>query len=128
MLHILSVLPRHICYHSLETSDISLFPSTCFDITSLDERRRVPFIIAVTGLVFCCDKSAMPYLRHLVHGLSLQSPGFNVRAVHVGFMVGRVSLGQSFPRSRKFSLAAVMHPVLCNHTVFICCLSHITSS
>jgi hypothetical protein len=99
-------------------SDTSLF-------TSLDQRCGVPFIIAVTGLVFCCHKSAMPFLRHLVHGLSLQSPGFNVRVVHVGFLVGRVALGQSFPRVLKFSLAAVIHPVLCNHTLFICRLSHV---
>jgi hypothetical protein len=67
----------------------------------------------------------MIFLRHLVHGLSLQRPGFNVKAVHVGFMVARVALGQSFPRVLKFSLATVIHPVLCNHTLFICHLSHI---
>jgi hypothetical protein len=95
-------------------------------LTSLDQRRQVPFITAVTGLVFGCLKSAMPYLRHLVHGLSLQRPGFNVRAVHVGFMVGRVSLGQSCPTVLKFSLATVIHPVLCNRTLFICRLSYVT--
>jgi len=63
-------------------------------LTSLDQRHGVPFIIAVTGLVFCCHKSAIQYLRHLVHGLSLQRPGFSVRAVHVGFMLGRMALGR----------------------------------
>jgi hypothetical protein len=67
----------------------------------------------------------MPYLRHLVHGLSLQRPGFSVRAVHVGFMVGRVALGQTLPRVRKCSLATVIHPMLCNRTLLICLLSHI---
>ena len=94
-------------------------------LTSLDQRHGVPFIIAVTGLVFCCHKSAIPYLRHLVHGLSLQRLGFNVRAVHVGYMLGRMALGRSFPRVGTFSLATVIHPVLCNRTFFICNLSHI---
>jgi hypothetical protein len=86
---------------------------------------RFPSLLQLTGLAFCCHKSAMPFLRHLVYGLSLQRPGFNVRAVHVGFMVGRVALGQSFHRVLKFSLATVIHPVLCNHTLFICRLSHV---
>jgi hypothetical protein len=94
-------------------------------LTSLDQRHGVPFIIAVTGLVFCCHKSAIQYLRHLVHSLSLQRPGFSVRAVHVGFMLGRMALGESFPRVGTFSLATVIDPVLCNHPFFICHLSHI---
>ena len=112
MLCSLTVFPHHICYHSLEKSNVTS-PLT---LTSLEQRHGVPFIIAVTGLVFCCYKSAMPYLRQLVHGLSLQGPGFNARAVHVGFMVGRMALGQSFPRAHKFSLATVIHPMFCNHT------------
>jgi hypothetical protein len=37
----------------------------------------------------------MPWLRHLVFGLSLQRPGFSPKGSHVGFVVDVVTLGQS---------------------------------
>jgi hypothetical protein len=42
-----------------------------------------------------------PYneLRRLVAGLSPRRPGFEIRSVHVGFVVDRVALRQVFPPS-----------------------------
>jgi hypothetical protein len=49
-------------------------------------------------------KSAVPWLRQLVTGLSLWRPRFNPGSVHVGFVVDKVALGQVFPPSTSVFL------------------------
>jgi hypothetical protein len=45
---------------------------------------------------------AVPWLRQLVTGLSLQTPRLTLVSLHVGFVVGKVALGQLFLRSLQF--------------------------
>jgi hypothetical protein len=42
---------------------------------------------------------AVPWLRRLVAGLSPRRPGFDPRAVHLGYVVDKVVLGQAFSPS-----------------------------
>jgi len=51
------------------------------------------------------SEGAMPWLRWLVTGLSLQKPGFNPRPFSVGFRVDKVGLGQSFLMVLLFRLS-----------------------
>jgi hypothetical protein len=44
-------------------------------------------------------KMTVPWLRRLVSGLSPRRPGFDPGSVGVGFVVGKVVLGQVFPPS-----------------------------
>jgi hypothetical protein len=43
-----------------------------------------------------CDFQAMPWLKQLVAGLSLWSPGFVPGLIHVGFEADKVTLGRVF--------------------------------
>jgi hypothetical protein len=49
------------------------------------------------------DPRAVPLLRRLVAGLSQRRPGFDPRAVDVGFVVDKVALGQVFLKELRFS-------------------------
>jgi hypothetical protein len=46
---------------------------------------------------------AVPWLRTLVTGLSPRRPGFAPGAIHMGFVVDKVALGQIFLRVLRFS-------------------------
>jgi hypothetical protein len=48
---------------------------------------------------------AVPWLRRLVAGLSPRRPGFDLRSVHVGFVVDKVALGRFFPEYFGFLLS-----------------------
>jgi hypothetical protein len=45
---------------------------------------------------------AVPWLRRLAAGLPPRKPGFDPGSVHVGFVVGKVALGQVFLRVLRF--------------------------
>jgi hypothetical protein len=47
----------------------------------------------ILALEFFNEENAMPWLRQLVSGLSLQRHGFSPNAAHVGFVVDIVILG-----------------------------------
>jgi hypothetical protein len=53
---------------------------------------------------------AVLWLTPLVAGLSLRGPGFNPGSVHVGFVVGKVALGQVFLRVLRFFLCQFHSP------------------
>jgi hypothetical protein len=55
---------------------------------------------------------AVPWLRLLVACLSARRPGFAPRSIHVGFVVGKVALGQIFLRVLRFSLVNIIPPSL----------------
>jgi hypothetical protein len=57
---------------------------------------------------------AVTWLRRLVAGLSLRSPGFEPRSIHVGFVVEKVALGQVFLRVLRFSPVNIIPPSLSN--------------
>jgi hypothetical protein len=46
---------------------------------------------------------AMPWLRSLVAGLPPPRPGFAPGSIYMGFVVGKVALGQVFLRVLRFS-------------------------
>jgi hypothetical protein len=55
----------------------------------------------------------VPWFRRLVTGISPRRSGFNPGSVHVGFVVGKVVMGQVFPRVFRFSpvnfILSVLH-------------------
>jgi hypothetical protein len=51
----------------------------------------------------------VPYPRQLVAEFLPRRPGFAPRAVHVGFVVYKVALGQVFPESFGFILSISFH-------------------
>jgi hypothetical protein len=56
---------------------------------------------------------AVPRLRLYVAGHSPRKTGFYPRSLHVGFVVGKVALGQVFPpRVLRFSPVSFIPPVL----------------
>jgi hypothetical protein len=59
-----------------------------------------------------CSCQAVPWLRRLVAGLSPRRPRFDPRSVHVGFVVGKMALGQVFPRVLRISPVNFIPPVL----------------
>jgi hypothetical protein len=54
----------------------------------------------------------VPWLRRLVTGLSLRSPGFDLGLVRVGFVVDIMVLGQIFHRLHLFSPVSIIPPWL----------------
>jgi hypothetical protein len=58
---------------------------------------------------------AMPWLKWLVTGLSLQRAGFLPKSIHVGFVVDKVALGQVFLRVLRFSPVIIIPPLLHIH-------------
>jgi hypothetical protein len=58
---------------------------------------------------------AVPWLWPLVAWLSPRRPGLNPRPVRVGFVVGKVALGQAFLRVLWFSSVSTIPPVLHIH-------------
>jgi hypothetical protein len=57
---------------------------------------------------------AVPWLKRLVAGLSPRRPEFAPGSIHVGFVVGKVALGQVFLRV-LFSPASIIPPLLHIH-------------
>jgi hypothetical protein len=55
---------------------------------------------------------AVPWIRSLVAGLSARRPGFAPRSIHVGFVVGKVALGQVFLRVLRCSPDNIIPPSL----------------
>jgi hypothetical protein len=55
---------------------------------------------------------AVSWLRLLVAGLPLQRPGFDLGSIHVRFVMGKMILGQVFPRILWFSPVSFIPPVL----------------
>jgi hypothetical protein len=53
---------------------------------------------------------AVPWLRLLVAGVSLRSPGFEPRSLHVGFVVDNVALRQVFLQVLQFSPVSIIPP------------------
>jgi hypothetical protein len=64
-----------------------------------------------------CDTGR--WLRLFMVGLSLPRSGFAPGSVHVGFMVGRVALGQVSLRALRFSPVSFIPPWL---SILIYCL------
>jgi hypothetical protein len=62
---------------------------------------------------------AVPKLRRLVAGLSLQRPVFARRPVHVGFVVDKVAMRQVFLRVFRFSPVNIILPLLHTHSCAI---------
>jgi hypothetical protein len=54
------------------------------------------------------NSQAMPWLRWLAAGLSLQRPSFVLASTHVEFLVDKVALGQVFLRVLQFSPAHII--------------------
>jgi hypothetical protein len=54
----------------------------------------------------------VPWFRLSIAGLSPRRPGFDPGSVHVGFTLGKVALGQVFPRVLRFVLVNFNLPVL----------------
>jgi hypothetical protein len=54
----------------------------------------------------------VPWLKHLVAGLSPWRPGFAPGSVHVVFVVGEVALGQFFLRVLRSSPVSIIPPWL----------------
>jgi hypothetical protein len=52
---------------------------------------------------------AVPWLRRLVAGMSLRRPGFALESVCVGFVLGKVALGQVSLRVFRFTLSLSFH-------------------
>jgi hypothetical protein len=50
-------------------------------------------------------------LRCLFADLWQRMPEFNPRAIHVGFVIDKVGLGQGFPWVLRFSPASIIQPV-----------------
>ena len=67
-------------------------------------------------------------LRWIISGLINQKPMFNVRLVHVGFLVGRVALGQVFVKVFWFSPVSIIPSMLHTHVWFIYHWCHIILS
>jgi hypothetical protein len=61
---------------------------------------------------------AVPWLRWLVAGLSLRRPGLAPGSIHVGFVVGKVALGQVFLRVLRFSPVSIIPPALQTHIIW----------
>jgi hypothetical protein len=55
----------------------------------------------------------VPLLGRLVVGLPQRRPGFETRSGHVGFVVGKAALGQSFLRELRFPSPII--PLLQTH-------------
>ena len=55
---------------------------------------------------------AVPWLRRLVAALSLWTPGFNSRPVHVRFVLNNVALGHLFLQVLRFYPVNIIQPVL----------------
>jgi hypothetical protein len=55
----------------------------------------------------------------LVAGLSLQRVGYDLRPVHVGFVVDKLTLGKVFLPELRFSLVFTILPT-CHIRSFIC--------
>jgi hypothetical protein len=60
-------------------------------------------------VIFCWKflLKTVPWLRQLVVGISPRIPGFDPRALFVGFVVDKLALGQGFNRVLLFSAAAL---------------------
>ena len=56
---------------------------------------------------------------HLVAGLPLQRPGFNLRPVRVGFVVHGMALGYVFLRVRRFFPVSIIQPMLHTDPVIV---------
>jgi len=67
-------------------------------------------------------------LRWLITGLIHKKPRFNVRPVHMRFLVGRVALGQVFVEVFWFSLVSIIPSMLHTHVWFIYHWCHIILS
>jgi hypothetical protein len=61
-------------------------------------------------ICFTGDSVGLPWLRRLVAGLSLRSPGFALGSIHVGFVVDKVTLGQVFLRVFRFFPVSIITP------------------
>jgi hypothetical protein len=61
------------------------------------------------------SKEAVLWLKRLVAGLSPRSHGFAPGSIHIGFVVGKVALGQVFLRVLRFSPANNILPLLYIH-------------
>jgi hypothetical protein len=73
--------------------------------------QRVTFMVQTfIDICFTDDSVAVPWLRWLVVGLSLRSPGFSLGSIHVGFVVDKVALGQVFLRVFRFSPVSIIPP------------------
>jgi hypothetical protein len=59
-------------------------------------------------------RCAVPWLKQLVTGLSPQRPEFDLRLVHVVFVVDKVALGQVFSKYVSFPVS-ITPPMLCTH-------------
>jgi hypothetical protein len=64
---------------------------------------RLTVCVCVCVCVRGCARARAPWLRSLVTGLSPQRPGFASGAIHVGFVMDKVALGQVFLRVLRFS-------------------------
>jgi hypothetical protein len=60
----------------------------------------------------------MPYLRRLVVGFPSRLSGFEPRSDHVGFVVGKVTLGQVFSECFGFPCQFSFHRLLHTHFSF----------
>jgi hypothetical protein len=66
---------------------------------------------------------AVPWLRHLIAGLSSQKSGYDPLLFHVAFRVGEVALGKVFCRVAEITPITVIQPVL--HALLQTCLTHL---
>jgi hypothetical protein len=65
----------------------------------------------------------MPWLRHIVTGLSSQRSGYDPLLFHVAFQVGEVALGKVCCRVDEITPITVLQPVL--HALLQTCLIHL---
>jgi hypothetical protein len=71
--------------------------------------------VNVTSSVCYRRYRVVPQLRRLVTGFPLRRPGFDLRSVHVGFVVEEVSLGQVFSEYLGFPGQFLFHQLLNSH-------------
>jgi hypothetical protein len=82
--------------------DIVLITAVKLELRSIMVRplSYLPRAVASSPTYFSIFPSmAVPWLRRLVASLSPWRPGFDIRSVHVEFVVDKVALGQVFPPS-----------------------------
>jgi hypothetical protein len=66
-------------------------------------------MVPETLVILTNSLPAVQLFRRLVTGLLVLRPGFVLGSVHVGFVVGKVALGQVYIRVLRFSLPITFH-------------------
>jgi hypothetical protein len=96
------------CFYTCRRDGASAAP-TLFSSRIATEQCHQVFEDSVSYKVM---QRAVPWLRRLAAGLPPRRPGFDPGAVHVGFVVDKVTLGQVFPRVLRFYPINFIPPVL----------------